>query len=1136
MIAIGELQKHAGPDQRISARAEILDSNTATPEADGVGQPYWTGIWKTGDKPTEDQRVASLGSDKGQTAEWLVSNPNPDSKLDPRNYSGTVNGNNQNAVILASKMGAAQTNVVAPLVKAGNSTSGANLSGSYAFWVSDEGLKAKANIKDPTLGVAPSGGDYVKSLSHFSTSQASATHKVLPSPLDEDFRGDDNIAKVISLDSLRLATQDADTVDLRKHSPDITAHSSGVLANVRKGGLKNDLTAAFEDDGTSNAGQYAALKKDSGGDMDGECVYRSSSKWKFGADPAIEADPFNSAARMDGLRWRSLYFYYNLYKNQMPLNRPKGGGQSAPAGIQASNTGFTSGAHTIPQRVHGYNDDGLAAGAYMADPIVPVTLQARVDVAMESFVDPATGKYRLRLRYYPMMVLWNPYSVRLSSPLSPNQQFYTNMFRRWNITIKVGSTSVPPFASENNLFQGGGYLPTLNTRGVETATFEPGEIKIFTLADRDVRKTSLGDPAGSNVGVFNELRNTGELADWCQFYDLPWEGTSNPADLIDVAVSNKSLDANATYNNGGPLTAWPDGGTYNARISAYSPPSVSAPNSWPNPKPAISTMAGNPFLLVGFNYRAKGIKQTADPNFFNSAFNPPMFMGNSSSFSNINTVGYWREIYARNFRPYTTVSEVQSFNGRTSWGLNSVGVDPVSTENSQLVLIDVPVQPMFSLGQFAHLSPFYYAGSGGYQAQFFSSFFVGGSLASPNVSMNTTVNRADGVSRTIYMDHSYLANLNLFDGYFFSTVPASKQRAEDSDKYVMKSEELAEAISNNKPLPNNRMKFYRKPGKNLTPEDLQDVKKAAANLMLDGAFNINSTSVDAWRSLLSSLSGNGIKLWNPSTGSPKIFDKNDFNNPIPRFWSTSNKGKTNEPFEGMRDLTDAQVTELAQQIVRQIKERGPFLHMGDFLNRRLAPSATNKSQLYTMGALQAAIENTNINAPLKSAGTASSLNGALDGDPFGANVYGKPSTAGQGSAPWSTLLNSTNTSIPNNTATGIPGYLMQQDLVQAFAPVMTARSDTFVIRAYGESKNAQGTVLARAWCEAVVQRLPDYLDQSDPALTARNTYGNKLGDATPPYVRRTSATNPAALVNKTNETFGRKFSITSFRWLNDKEI
>ena len=37
MLAIGELQKQLGPDQRVSAEGSIL--------ADTVNHPHWTGVW-----------------------------------------------------------------------------------------------------------------------------------------------------------------------------------------------------------------------------------------------------------------------------------------------------------------------------------------------------------------------------------------------------------------------------------------------------------------------------------------------------------------------------------------------------------------------------------------------------------------------------------------------------------------------------------------------------------------------------------------------------------------------------------------------------------------------------------------------------------------------------------------------------------------------------------------------------------------------------------------------------------------------------------------------------------------------------------------------------------------------------------
>ena len=84
----------------------------------------------------------------------------------------------------------------------------------------------------------------------------------------------------------------------------------------------------------------------------------------------------------------------------------------------------------------------------------------------------------------------------------------------------------------------------------------------------------------------------------------------------------------------------------------------------------------------------------------------------------------------------------------------------------------------------------------------------------------------------------------------------------------------------------------------------------------------------------------------------------------------------------------------------------------------------------------------------------------------------------------------------------------------ALAPVLFPRSDTFVVRTYGEAVNpATGATEGRAWCEATVQRVPDYFDPADPAETA-----------------------PAALTSTLNQTFGRRFKIVSFRWLTRSDI
>jgi hypothetical protein len=101
-----------------------------------------------------------------------------------------------------------------------------------------------------------------------------------------------------------------------------------------------------------------------------------------------------------------------------------------------------------------------------------------------------------------------------------------------------------------------------------------------------------------------------------------------------------------------------------------------------------------------------------------------------------------------------------------------------------------------------------------------------------------------------------------------------------------------------------------------------------------------------------------------------------------------------------------------------------------------------------------------------------------------------------------------------NSSEGAPSMLTQGDLMGALAPISTVRGDTFKIRAYGEATATNGTtVTASAWCEAVVQRVPDFVDPADAPETAI-----------------------ASLSSNANKLFGRRFNIVSFRWLSKEEL
>ena len=195
-------------------------------------------------------------------------------------------------------------------------------------------------------------------------------------------------------------------------------------------------------------------------------------------------------------------------------------------------------------------------------------------------------------------------------------------------------------------------------------------------------------------------------------------------------------------------------------------------------------------------------------------------------------------------------------------------------------------------------------------------------------------------------------------------------------------------------------------------------------------------------------------------------------------------------WNGFRELSEKEIGDLAEAIVEQVRTRGPFLSLAEFVNRQIG---TN-SELTRSGALQAAINKSKINDAV-----------------FVTQV---PVTAADVNNPllykYKTVENAT-----GNPAEGAPGWVNQGDLMRLIGPLATVRADTFVIRTCGEATDADGRVTARAYAEAVVQRIPDYLNPVDrPSVNASED----------------AAADPA------NKVFGRRLQIVAFRWLSNLEV
>jgi hypothetical protein len=335
----------------------------------------------------------------------------------------------------------------------------------------------------------------------------------------------------------------------------------------------------------------------------------------------------------------------------------------------------------------------------------------------------------------------------------------------------------------------------------------------------------------------------------------------------------------------------------------------------------------------------------------------------------------------------------------------------------------------------------------------------------------------DGMAK---YDYSYLANEALFDRYYFSgAAPEFGPRQNRSgapsawdDDMMSERKSVAEVIESflkdptASPLRNPRMKPYLG---GASAEELKDriagparCVNLAGHLMVEGGFNINSTSIEAWTAVLASLRG-----VDPTSGEKT---------PLSRFRHILKNAPVamaeNDPWTGFRTLSDGDLENLATNLVAEIKLRGPFLSLGEFVNRRI----TTDRSLGLSGAIQAAIDK-------------SGLNQKFSYSQFNPSLYPNPEN------------------IPNpNTGTNTPGWLSQGDLLNALAPFITPRSDTFVIRSMGEAKDSGGRVIARVRLEAVVQRVPNFVDPTD-----------------------VPATEIANLLRNVNKTFGRRFEIVSMK-------
>ncbi len=240
------------------------------------------------------------------------------------------------------------------------------------------------------------------------------------------------------------------------------------------------------------------------------------------------------------------------------------------------------------------------------------------------------------------------------------------------------------------------------------------------------------------------------------------------------------------------------------------------------------------------------------------------------------------------------------------------------------------------------------------------------------------------------------------------------------------------------------------------------------------------------------------------------------------------KDLSKEMGTGYRALSESEIRTLAEKIVEEVKLRGPFLSLSDFINRRLIGRDVSRASqvqfsdgddisMALKGALDAAIEKAGINAE-------DAANSSVGDE----NSYQLAEI--RDGLPNGTMNDAYVASFPQRKSQNMAGWLTQMDILSTLAPAMTARSDTFKIRVYGDCKSPNNIQPdAVAYLEITVQRQPYFYDTTDSANTPVTQLYDSSGQPDPLPEENTN-------LQAANRQFGRKFEIVSLRWLSPNEI
>jgi len=1122
-LALGELQQHLGPDQRVSADGRLL----------GDAHPHWVSVWSTTREDgsshiyrdnenggLKDRRVGSWDA-RAERLATLVSGNEGGLVHDP-----SVEGNTDSMVQLVSGQASGnpgdRTRVLAPRVAMEEDGKDR---GSYAWWVGDLGIKANVATRDGSQRGANKTAQWrsVQLAQDASWSAADGGRE-----LDDETRG-----KLLTTGQLDLAATGSRVSRLGFH--DFTTDSRGLLTDVRAGGWKKDLTAYLESSGKIESLDYDGIPSPGISDEDNLVGPRNRDAARL---PTATA----SAPRIDRVAPN-----FGLLRDWA-----KRAATTSPDNFKTN--------IELPKMTNG-SSGSVDFDNRSKNDLMPTLVEGSLYYNISYYDDTASNPnapYGLRLHLYPRVALWNPYQFEIEVPNSMIL-LHVNGSKRVEIAMEGGKTQGYKMYWGQSGGAGGGavqgrlYFRMTGTRigPGQTLVWSPRQARRYdetTFSNNVMYPDVSPSPSVSFYQdarvdgfplfkVYNESNDPRAFNNRIQAVPREWREyvPDKPVgDLQDLGYLQsddyfmlwKPMNGSGTINLDG-FNALPQGSLVSCAYQFGDDDELPVEWSDLDPVPVPRTTKANASVSQAPDRRTRdGFRM----RWFEEHDSNKLGSGSLAGTPHFECapLATWnmRATYAlRN--PFDNVTDVAPhffgiytrdlFDGDVDWNsmmpshesgkyVGDPFDQPVRFHHPR-VLFDLPRQDtaIASLGAFQHakLSEFIWH----------PTYPLGNSLVDPRVGRAATepvrsdkVNRdrggwnqdtlgysmdgrsdpdgAVGVSiqdswaylarrllrdapldQNLIYDLSYEVNHSIWDEFFLSTgTPAEK--------------EIFLRDPEGHPLPNGRLLPNPAVGE-IDPAELSNFHLAASKLMLDGAFNVNSASVKAWEALL--LSGAGGRF-EDKVAFPRIYGASGGE------WEGKDATEVGA-WSGHRLFSRDEIHKLAEAITAEVKARGPFLSLSDFVNRRLRDDETGDK-----GALQAAIDRAGLN---KSFEDAWPLDRKKLPDYLHVDHIKDPTRLAQELK-------------PATMAWGAPGFLTPADLLQFIGPVLSARSDSFVIRAYGCSSTPKGGKPVEAWCEAVVQRTPVPVE------------GDSLG------------LNPRP--DSRGGSFGRQFEVAHFRWLKREEL